>query len=85
MKFAVSTSQLQEPIRPGVTRKASPSCHPSVGIFCSLLLHHSPQGTAVVGDEKLVRFDCRSTAGAGYTGEQQQNRIESEILARSQQ
>lgn len=48
---------------------------------------HSPQGMATVGDEKLVIFDCRSTAGAECTGKQQQNRIrtESEILARSQQ
>lgn len=40
---------------------------------------------AMVGEEKLVRFDCRSPAGAGYTGKQQQNGIETEILARSQQ
>lgn len=49
------------------------------------ILYHSPHGMAMVGEEKLVRFNCRSTVGTGYTGKQQQNGIESEILARSQQ
>lgn len=31
------------------------------------LAHNSPQCMPMVGDGNLVRSDCRSTVGAGYT------------------